>query len=95
MAPPKTAPRKECSKQMAASCYIWSEEAAINFARVMARCNCSGIMTSIFLGLEVERMTTLATKPGTIPRILLRYIHLEDWMVEIWNRAGIDQAVRE
>jgi len=57
------------------------------------------------LGLNVQRMTTLAEKWGSPPRALLKYIHLEDRDIsdDYRNRAGeaveqsksmLDQAVQ-
>ena len=57
------------------------------------------------LGLDVQRMITLAQKWGSAPRALLKYIDLEDWDIrnDYRNRAGgavqksksmIDQGVQ-
>ena len=47
-------------------------------------------MISTLLGLDVQRMTTLAEKWGTPPRALLRYSRLQDWAISAnyRNRAG-------
>ena len=36
-------------------------------------------MVSTLLGLDVQRMTTLAKKWGNLPRGLLEYVDLQDW----------------
>jgi hypothetical protein len=52
-------------------------------------------MISTLLGLDVQRMTTLAKKWGTPPRGLLEYIPLQNWEIRARYRNRAGQAVEQ